>query len=122
MGSTAGAWATAAAKLAAENIAKPDKQAIFQPSIKMWVYEEAVNGRKLSQIVNEEHQNAKYLPGVTLPSNIVACPDLKASTLCEKQAGVHSLSKKGKYLLHCPCFTCANAVRLWLLQGLQMKV
>lgn len=42
----------------------------------MWVYEEEVGGRKLTDIINETHENVKYLPGVNIGDNIVACPDL----------------------------------------------
>jgi len=42
----------------------------------MWVFEEEVNGRKLTEIINTEHENVKYLPGRTLPSNIIAIPDI----------------------------------------------
>jgi glycerol-3-phosphate dehydrogenase (NAD+) len=34
----------------------------------MYVYEEVVGGRKLTEIINSEHVNVKYLPGVKLPS------------------------------------------------------
>lgn len=42
----------------------------------MYVYEEMVDGRKLSEIINTQHENVKYLPGHKLPVNIVADPDL----------------------------------------------
>ena len=29
----------------------------------MWVFEEEVNGEKLSHIINSTHENVKYLPG-----------------------------------------------------------
>ena len=29
----------------------------------MWVFEEMVNGEKLSEIINTTHENVKYLPG-----------------------------------------------------------
>ena len=32
--------------------------------------------RKLSEIINERHENVRYLPGVGLPENVVAEPDL----------------------------------------------
>jgi len=35
-----------------------------------------VEEKKLSEIINTTHENVKYLPGVTLPSNVVAVPDL----------------------------------------------
>lgn len=38
----------------------------------MWVFEEMVNGRKLTEIINTEHENVKYLPGHKLPNNVVS--------------------------------------------------
>ena len=32
--------------------------------VRMWVFEEEVDGRKLSEIINEQHENVKYLPGM----------------------------------------------------------
>ena len=29
----------------------------------MWVFEEEVDGRKLTEIINTDHENVKYLPG-----------------------------------------------------------
>lgn len=43
----------------------------FATTVKMWVYEEMVNGKKLSEIINTEHENVKYLPGYKLPENVV---------------------------------------------------
>ena len=37
----------------------------------MWVYEEMINGERLSDIINEKHENIKYLPGIKLPVNVV---------------------------------------------------
>ena len=45
-------------------------------SVKMWVYEEMIEGRKLTEIINEDHENVKYLPGVKLPENVIAVPEL----------------------------------------------
>ncbi len=39
----------------------------FEKIVKMYVYEEIVNNRKLSEIINTEHENVKYLPGHKLP-------------------------------------------------------
>lgn len=39
--------------------------------VNMWVYEEVIDGRKLTEIINTEHENVKYLPGHKLPSNVV---------------------------------------------------
>ena len=42
----------------------------------MWVYEETVDGRKLTDIINSDHENVRYMPGIKLPPNIVADPDV----------------------------------------------
>lgn len=38
----------------------------------MWVYEEIIEGKKLTEIINETHENVKYLPGHKLPPNVVS--------------------------------------------------
>ncbi|XP_036599988.1 glycerol-3-phosphate dehydrogenase [NAD(+)], cytoplasmic-like [Trichosurus vulpecula] len=48
----------------------------FDEEVKLWVFEETVDGRNLSDIINEEHENTKYLPGYKLTPNVVAVPDL----------------------------------------------
>ena len=57
----------------------------------MWVFEEEVkqadgSSRKLSEVINEDHENVKYLPGVRLPANVKAVPDLR-----EAVEGAHVL-------------------------------
>ncbi|CAK9023218.1 Glycerol-3-phosphate dehydrogenase 1-like protein [Durusdinium trenchii] len=42
----------------------------------MWTFEETIEGEKLTDIINARHENVKYLPGIKLPDNIVAQPDL----------------------------------------------
>ncbi len=44
----------------------------YENEIRMYVYEELIDGRKLTDIINQEHENIKYLPGYKLPSNIVS--------------------------------------------------
>jgi glycerol-3-phosphate dehydrogenase len=44
---------------------------IFEREVRMWMYEEKIEGRNLTEIVNTEHENVKYLPGVKLPVNVV---------------------------------------------------
>lgn len=68
-----GNWGSAIARIIGANVVKDDR---FDNIIKMWVFEEEFNGRKLTEIINTDHENAKYLPGVKLPENIVAVPDL----------------------------------------------
>lgn len=39
----------------------------------MFVHEEIIDGKKLTDIMNENHENIKYLPGHKLPVNVVSC-------------------------------------------------
>jgi len=43
----------------------------FDPTVRMWVFEELVEGEKLSEVINTRHENVKYLPGKLLPDNVV---------------------------------------------------
>lgn len=58
----------------------------------MWVFEENVTipkdskhydasvgdaPQKLTEVINKYHENVKYLPGITLPSNLIANPSLE---------------------------------------------
>ncbi|NXD06103.1 GPD1L protein, partial [Nothocercus nigrocapillus] len=64
---------SAIAKIIGNNVQKSNR---FDPVVKMWVFEEIINGRKLSEIINSEHENVKYLPGYKIPKNVVAVPDV----------------------------------------------
>ncbi|KAF9177705.1 Glycerol-3-phosphate dehydrogenase, partial [Haplosporangium sp. Z 11] len=68
-----GNWGSAVAKIIGRNVLRYDH---FDNEVKMWVFEEKVNGQKLTDIINTRHENIKYLPGIQLPENVVACPDL----------------------------------------------
>ena len=48
----------------------------FDPEVRMWVYEEMIDGQKLTDIINTTHENIKYLPGIKLPETIKAVPDV----------------------------------------------
>ncbi|CAH6723543.1 glycerol-3-phosphate dehydrogenase [NAD(+)] 1 [[Candida] jaroonii] len=69
-----GNWGTAVAKLLAENAAS--RPHLFSHEVKMWVFEEKINGKNLTEIINTEHENVKYLPGIKLPKNLVAVPNI----------------------------------------------
>ncbi|KAL1251780.1 hypothetical protein QQF64_019576 [Cirrhinus molitorella] len=71
-----GNWGSAIAKIVGANAAKYNT---FENTVNMWVFEEMVNGRKLTEIINTEHENVKYLPGRKLPPNVLAVPDLLES-------------------------------------------
>lgn len=38
----------------------------------MYVFEEMIGDKKLTEIINETHENVKYLPGHKLPANVVS--------------------------------------------------
>eukprot|EP00802_Teleaulax_amphioxeia_P010864 Tamp_10894.p1 GENE.Tamp_10894~~Tamp_10894.p1 ORF type:complete len:369 (-),score=110.18 Tamp_10894:876-1892(-) len=51
-------------------------QAHLDTQVRMWVFEEIVDGRKLTEIINTEHENVKYLKGISLPTNVEAVADI----------------------------------------------
>jgi glycerol-3-phosphate dehydrogenase (NAD+) len=57
------------AKIVGNNITKFNT---FENEVRMYVYEELVDGRKLTEIINEEHENIKYLPGHKFTPNVVS--------------------------------------------------
>ncbi|XP_061075817.1 glycerol-3-phosphate dehydrogenase 1b [Conger conger] len=68
-----GNWGSAIAKIVGSNTATNPK---FEKTVSMWVFEEMVDGRKLTEIINTDHVNVKYLPGHPLPPNVLAVPEL----------------------------------------------
>ncbi|XP_050297873.1 glycerol-3-phosphate dehydrogenase [NAD(+)], cytoplasmic isoform X1 [Anthonomus grandis grandis] len=68
-----GNWGSAIAKIVGSNAAQSKA---FDDRVTMYVYEEMINGKKLTEIINETHENVKYLPGHKLPPNVVAIPDV----------------------------------------------
>ncbi|GHJ86671.1 hypothetical protein NliqN6_3073 [Naganishia liquefaciens] len=71
-----GNWGSAIAKIAAQNASRQPE--LFEADrIPMWVFEEEVNGRKLTEIINETRINEKYLPDIKLPDNVWATADLE---------------------------------------------
>lgn len=73
-----GNWGSAIARLVGVNAKANPK--MFHPEVRMWVFEEMIDGQKLTEIINTKHENVKYLPGKSLPENVVAVPDIVAAT------------------------------------------
>nr|AZL94321.1 glucose-6-phosphate 1-dehydrogenase [Nephromyces sp. MMRI] len=69
-----GNWGSVIGKIIAINA---KMSYIFDENVHIWVYEETINGQKLTEIINETHENIKYLPGIQLPPNLIATPSLK---------------------------------------------
>jgi glycerol-3-phosphate dehydrogenase (NAD+) len=45
---------------------------IYADRVTMYVFEEMIEGKKLTEIINTTHENVKYLPGHKLPENVVS--------------------------------------------------
>lgn len=69
-----GNWGTTIAKVVSENAALNPQ--LFASEVRMWVFEEKIDGRNLTEIINTDHENVKYLPHIKLPVNLIATPDL----------------------------------------------
>ncbi|TKR78270.1 hypothetical protein L596_019104 [Steinernema carpocapsae] len=69
-----GNWGSTIAKVVGENVMKYSE---FDSTVSMWVRDKDVNGRTLTDIINQDHENVLYLPGVKLPKNVVAISSLK---------------------------------------------
>ncbi|CAF2575774.1 unnamed protein product [Rotaria sp. Silwood2] len=70
-----GNWGSAFASHVGEKMHEIKSQ--FHERILMWCKEEILDdGSKLSEVINREHENVKYLPNKKIPDNIVAIPDL----------------------------------------------
>jgi glycerol-3-phosphate dehydrogenase (NAD+) len=72
-----GNWGSAIARVVGQNVTKHSD--MFEESVRMWVFEEEIDGRPLTEVINETHENIKYLPGIKLPENVKAIPDLRAA-------------------------------------------
>ncbi|KAI4339518.1 hypothetical protein MLD38_024457 [Melastoma candidum] len=70
-----GNWGSVASRLIASNTLRLDS---FHDEVRMWVYEEKLpSGEKLTDVINRENENVKYLPGFKLGKNVIADPDLE---------------------------------------------
>lgn len=68
-----GNWASAIAMIVGENVTKFDE---FENRVSMFVFDEMINGKMLSNVINTTHENVKYLPDHELPANVIAVPDM----------------------------------------------
>lgn len=72
-----GNWATTIARNVGNNVAHSP---LIEPKVNMYVYEEVIEGRKLTEIINSTHINVKYMPDFVLPENVVSeCDSLSLS-------------------------------------------
>uniref|UniRef100_A0AAQ4RMN2 Glycerol-3-phosphate dehydrogenase [NAD(+)] n=1 Tax=Gasterosteus aculeatus aculeatus TaxID=481459 RepID=A0AAQ4RMN2_GASAC len=107
-----GNWGSAIARIIGHNATSLR----FATTVKMWVFDESVGDRKLSDIINTQHENVKYLPGYKLPDNVVAVPELRDAakgadllvfvvphqfirSLCDEMVGCVSAKARGISLI-----------------------
>ncbi|KAI8641828.1 glycerol-3-phosphate dehydrogenase [NAD+] [Parasitella parasitica] len=69
-----GNWGSSIARVCAQNTIRHPE--LFEREVRMWVFEEQIDGKNLTDIINEKHENVKYLPGIDLGENVVAIPDV----------------------------------------------
>ncbi|RKP11922.1 NAD-dependent glycerol-3-phosphate dehydrogenase, partial [Piptocephalis cylindrospora] len=69
-----GNWGSTMAKIVGKKALEENNN--IDTAVNMWVFEETIEGRKLTDIINTEHENIKYLPGIPLPPNVRAIPNL----------------------------------------------
>lgn len=111
-----GNFGSAIARLLGRNVLRSPKH--FRSEVRMWVFEEELDdGRKLSDVINADHENVKYLPGIQLPTNVRAVPDLSDAV---RNASIVVFVLPHQFLPSCKCVrggeekwwvrreTCAN--------------
>lgn len=88
---------SAIAKIVGNNVLAQTDQ--FDTEVRMWVFEETVEGRKLTEIINNDHVNVKYLPGIQLPKNVVSVSECMAhKTCCQSGRNIQLLFLKVSYI------------------------
>lgn len=114
-----GAWACAATQMvSAACRSKP----IFQERIDMWVFEEECDGGKLSDKMNELHENPKYMSGVNYGDNVVANPNLMDTVkdadlivLCLPHQFIHNICKQIQLVVK------PTAIAISLIKGIHIS-
>ncbi|KAL4961114.1 glycerol-3-phosphate dehydrogenase family protein [Aspergillus stella-maris] len=126
-----GNWGSTIGKILAENTSSQTDT--FEKTVRMWVFEEDIEvpedsphgskygseKQKLTQVINKTHENVKYLPGIKLPENLVATPDIeeavKDATILVFNLPHQFIGKtldqiKGKIVPHARGISCIKGV------------
>ncbi|KAL4876961.1 NAD-dependent glycerol-3-phosphate dehydrogenase N-terminus-domain-containing protein [Aspergillus karnatakaensis] len=128
-----GNWGSTIGKILAENTG--EHTSLFHPEVHMWVFEEEIEvpedskhrskygdrKQKLTDVINETHENVKYLPGIKLPDNLIATPDIEAAVkdatilvfnLPHQFIGKTLDQIKGKHLPYARGISCIKGVEV----------
>lgn len=96
-----GAWACAAVRMVAQSVTTDDPADNFDNEVRMWVHEEDYEGRKLTAVINEQNENPRYLPGISLGTNVIAVPKLEDAVadadciiICVPHQFLHGICKQ----------------------------
>ncbi|KAH8374581.1 hypothetical protein KR200_001791, partial [Drosophila serrata] len=65
---------TAIAAAISKNVQKSNKD--FDERVHIYAYDDPIQSSLLSEVINNSHENVKYLPGIKLPKNLIAVNDL----------------------------------------------
>jgi len=68
-----GNFGSALVRILGRNALKHD---IFDNTVNMYVHEEMIDGKPLTEIINKTNENVKYLKGAKFTPNVVAVPDI----------------------------------------------
>jgi glycerol-3-phosphate dehydrogenase (NAD+) len=72
-----GNWGSAVGRIIGANVVEHRG---FDHEVRQWVFEEKVQfegqSMNLTEVINTANENIKYLPGIKLPENLIAHPDL----------------------------------------------
>ena len=71
-----GNFGSALMRILGRNALKHD---VFDNEVKMYVHEEMIDGKPLTQIINETQENVKYLKGAKFTPNVVADPSIESA-------------------------------------------
>merc|ERR1719198_1631795 len=71
-----GNFGSALVRILGRNALKHD---VFDDEVKMYVHEEMIDGKPLTQIINETNENVKYLKGAKFTPNVVADPNIESA-------------------------------------------
>merc|ERR1719174_3277330 len=68
-----GNFGSALVRILGRNALKHD---IFDNEVKMYVHQEMIDGKPLTEIINETNENVKYLKNAKFTPNVKAVPDI----------------------------------------------
>ena len=74
--SLAGNFGSALVRILGRNATRHD---VFDDEVRMYVHEEMIDGKPLTEIINSTNENVKYLKGAKFTPNVVADPSLESA-------------------------------------------